>query len=154
MKPYLLGFDIGTLSAKGVLTDRKGCVLAEAGIPHDIIREASGWTEHRPRQDYWEKFVSITRTLLDQSGVEAEKIAAIGIDGLVPTMLPVDGEGEALRNAVLYLDNRAVKELEEANRILTEPVSLEQVVPKMMWFRDHEPELTQEPVRSPCPTAM
>ncbi len=144
MKRVLLGFDIGTLSSKGVLVDLEGTVLAEAGIAHEIIREASGWAEHRPREDYWEKFVAIVGMLLDRSGVDPHDIGAIGVDGLVPTMLPVDGNGEALRNAVLYLDNRAVGQLEEANGILSEPISLEQVVPKMMWFRDHEPELYEK----------
>ncbi len=141
MERYLLGFDVGTQSAKGIIVDLEGKVIAEASISYSIQRPQAGWAEHSPEKDYWETFTDICRVMLSDSGINPKLIQAIGIDALVPTMMAVDEQGNPLRNAMLFVDNRAIKQLEEANTILENQISLEKVVPKILWFKENEPEL-------------
>lgn len=140
MKEYLLGFDIGTQSAKGVLIDLEGEIVAEMSVPYQILRPQASWAEHDPEKYYWQSFIDITKSLLDQSSIDPKQIRAIGVDALVPTMMAVDEDNKAIRNAMLFIDNRAVEELEWANERLPENISLEKVLPKILWFKKHEPK--------------
>lgn len=139
MGEYLLGYDIGTQSAKGILVDTAGTPVSRATRPCEILRPFPGWAEHDPDATYWGSFRQITRELIRTSGVDPRQIRAIGIDAMVPSMLPVDRQGRAVSRALLYSDNRAVRELEEANRILGTRMSLEKVVPKILWYRQNDP---------------
>jgi xylulokinase len=144
MSDYLLGFDIGTQSAKGMILDYSGRVVAEAVKPHLIQRPQAGWAEHDPEANYWESFKEITQSMLEESGIDAKDIKAIGVDALVPTMMAVDENDVALRNSILFIDNRAVKQLDEANEKLASKISLEKVVPKILWFKENEPDLYEK----------
>lgn len=53
------------------------------------------------------------KNLLQQSGVEPEKIACVGGSTLGADCLPVDKDGHPLRKAILYgIDARCVEEME------------------------------------------
>lgn len=137
----LLGVDIGTLGSKGVITDLGGQVLAEAFQEHDVIHPCPGWAEHDPERDWWDDFVKISQGLLAQSRVRASDIAAINVSGLVPNMAPTDADGVPLRNAILYSDNRAVEEIRHINDLMGTALTSENITPKILWFRRHEPQL-------------
>lgn len=144
MSDYLFGFDIGTQSAKGMILDCSGNIIAEAVKPHEILRPHAGWAEHDPETNYWESFKELSKSMLDESGINASDIKAIGVDALVPTMMAVDDNDMALRNSILFIDNRAVKQLDEANAKLETKISLEKVVPKILWFKENEPDLYEK----------
>ena len=36
MSKYFMGIDIGTFSSKGVVTDEKGGIVAQASVPHGM----------------------------------------------------------------------------------------------------------------------
>ncbi len=113
MRAYL-GIDIGTFEAKGVLVDGDGAVLASAARPHKMLSPQPGWAEHRPIEDWWKAFSSIARELMEQSKVAPSDIKAIGTSAIGPCMLPLDGAGEPLMNAVLYsVDGRATREIDD-----------------------------------------
>jgi xylulokinase len=60
----LLGVDIGTYSAKGVLCAPDGEVLAQATIEHGLSLPRPGWAEHDADAIWWGEFVGLTRQLL------------------------------------------------------------------------------------------
>ena len=91
MKAYL-GIDIGTFESKGVLVDGAGRILASAAQPHKMLVPQPGWAEHRPQEDWWADFTTISRTLLAESGVSPAEVKAVGTSAIGPCMLPVDGE--------------------------------------------------------------
>jgi len=109
---YTLGVDIGTYETKGVLVDAGGAILAEARTPHDMIVPRPGWAEHRAQQDWWGDFVTVTRALLADSGIDPAAVAAVACSAIGPCMLPVDAKGAPLMNGVLYgVDTRAMDEV-------------------------------------------
>ncbi|MEW6308802.1 MAG: FGGY family carbohydrate kinase [Bacillota bacterium] len=138
MRHLFLGLDIGTLGTKGTLADASGQVLARHYVEHPVIRPRPGWSEHEPAA-WWDDVCAVTRNLL-QGAVEPAHIGGICVSGLTPCVGLVDSDGNLLRNGILYSDNRAVRELDEVNALLPEPITLELVVPKLLWLKRHEPE--------------
>ncbi|HTW26953.1 MAG TPA: FGGY family carbohydrate kinase [Acetobacteraceae bacterium] len=146
-----LGIDIGTFESKGVLVSDQGQVLAQAARPHRMLVPQPGWAEHRPQQDWWDDLAAISRELLDKTRVPPAEVKGVGVSAIGPCMLPVDADGHALMNAVLYgVDTRAVAEIEElTRRIGTEALlrecgvtlTTQSVGPKILWLRRHRPEI-------------
>jgi xylulokinase len=148
---YTLGLDIGTYESKGVLADVTGRIVAIASAPHQMLVPQPGWAEHRAEQDWWHDFTTITQALIAQSGINPKDIACVACSAIGPCMLPVDGEGNPLMNAVLYgVDNRAVAEVAELTARIGEDVILKRcgnaltsqsVGPKILWLKRQRPEL-------------
>jgi xylulokinase len=148
---YFLGIDVGTFESKGAIVDGSGNIVAAASRPHKMLVPQPGWAEHRPKQDWWGDFCFIAKRMLAESRIDPKSIRAIGASAIGPCMLPVDGNGEALSNAVLYgVDNRAVVEIEELNaeiggdRILDRcgnALTTQSVGPKILWLRKNRPDL-------------
>ena len=115
--------------------------------------------EHDPNEDWWGDFVFITRKLLADSAIDPVDIRAIGCSAIGPCMLPVDGDGRALMNGVLYgVDNRAASEVDELTAKIGEDVLLQRcgnaltsqsVGPKILWLKRHRPDLSREDGKDP-----
>ncbi len=154
---YTLGVDIGTFESKGVLVDAHGTVIASAAAPHQMIVPRPGWAEHRADADWWGDFVTITRALLADSGIDPARIAAIACSAIGPCMLPVDGNGAPLMNGVLYgVDTRASAEIDTLNAAIGEEVILarcgnaltsQSVGPKILWLKNNHPEIYAKTAR-------
>lgn len=146
-----LGIDIGTYASKGVLADTDGQIVAQAERPHEMMVPRPGWAEHDPDEDWWGDFVYLARTLLSESGVDPESIMAIACSAIGPCMLPVDEDGNALMNGVLYgVDNRAAAEVDELTAAIGKDVLLQRcgnaltsqsVGPKILWLKRNRPEI-------------
>jgi xylulokinase len=59
----LVGLDVGTSSAKGLVIDETGAVLAEAERPYPLSSPRPGWAEQDP-DDWW----AAAATVLDELG--------------------------------------------------------------------------------------
>jgi xylulokinase len=146
----LLGIDIGTSSSKGVLCTPEGEILSTVTLEHETSFPRPGWVEHDPETIWWGEFVSICRQLLS-GRYTGEDVGAVGVSAIGPCMLPVDASGAPLRPAVLYgIDTRATEEIawlyqtfgeEEIFRLGGMPLSSQAVGPKILWLRNHEPEI-------------
>ena len=150
MQRYVIGIDVGTYSAKGVLVDARGTIHAEHTVEYELSMPRPGWAEHDADDVWWSSLTTITQALIDKGGVPAERIAAIGASAIGITMLPLDRNGRPLRPSILYgIDTRCWREIEEIEDALgTEAVlersgklSTQSLGPKLLWFKKHEPEL-------------
>ncbi|QEU96778.1 sugar kinase [Streptomyces kanamyceticus] len=146
----LLGIDIGTSSAKGVLTRTDGTLVAEARREHATATPRPGWFEHDADAVWWDDFRSLARELTAQVPA-GESLAAVGVSGIGPCVLPADARGRPVRAAILYgVDTRAVDEITEQNerygpeeiiRRCGSPLTSQAIGPKLAWLRRHEPEV-------------
>jgi xylulokinase len=148
MGDLLLGVDIGTSSSKGVLVRPDGTIIATTQRPHQLSLPRPGWAEHDGEAVWWADFVAIARELATH---ESGRIAAVGVSGIGPAVLPVDEAGRSLRPAILYgIDTRATGEVDE----LTERFGPDAILarggtlltsqaagPKLAWIRRHEPDV-------------
>lgn len=151
---HYLGIDIGTFESKGVLVDQHGTVVAQAARPHRMLVPQAGWAEHDPDQDWWGDFCFLSKKLIVDSGVDPKTIRSVGASAIGPCMLPVDVEGNALMNGVLYgVDTRAAHEIDALNADLGEAKILERcgnaltsqsVGPKILWLKNNRPEIWEK----------
>ncbi|MFJ2770938.1 FGGY-family carbohydrate kinase [Streptomyces sp. NPDC087300] len=144
----LLGIDIGTSSSKGVLTRTDGTLVAQAQREHGTATPRPGWFEHDADGVWWDDFRSLARELTRQVPA-GEALAAVGVSGIGPCVLPADERGRPVRAAILYgVDTRAVEEIaeqterygaEEIIRRCGSPLTSQAIGPKLAWLRRHDP---------------
>ena len=146
MSALLLGVDIGTASSKGVLVQADGSIVATATRAHSVSMPRPGWVEQDAQAVWWADFVAISQEL---TATVPEPVAAVGVSGLGPCLLPVDGQNRPLRPAILYgVDTRAQVEIEELTQVLGTQEILQRcgsvltsqaIGPKLAWLRRNEP---------------
>lgn len=148
MSELLLGIDIGTASSKAVLTRPDGEIVARASRDHSTASPRPGWFEHDAEAVWWADIVALSHELLPSTEGE---LAALGVSGIGPCLLPCDAQDKPLRPAILYgVDTRAETEVEEltallgADEILSRggsALSSQSLGPKLAWLRRHEPDI-------------
>ncbi|MFD2471474.1 FGGY-family carbohydrate kinase [Amycolatopsis silviterrae] len=146
----VLGVDIGTYEAKGVLVRADGHIVAQHRRPHRVTVPAPGFLEHDPETVWWQGFITVATALLAESGLSAMDIAAVAVSGIGPCVLPIDAGGNPLRGAILYgVDARAEEQIAQLNdalgpvEVLRSGTSLtsQSAGPKVNWIEQHEPEV-------------
>ncbi|HWR66814.1 MAG TPA: FGGY-family carbohydrate kinase [Bellilinea sp.] len=151
MDQKIIAFDLGTGGNKALLYDAAGKCLTSAFVPYATHYPQVGWHEQRP-QDWWAAVVESTRQLLAKSKVDRDSIAGIGISGHSLGAVPVDAEGNLLREFTpIWSDIRAQEEVQEFFKSV-DPVEWYTTtgngfpaacytVFKVMWYRRHEPQM-------------
>lgn len=138
----LIGIDIGTSGTKALLIDEQGVVLRQASAEYPLSSPQPGWSEQNP----WDWRRALHQCLLDLGERNPD---AIGLTGQMHGSVFLDAEGEVVRPALLWNDQRTAAECDEIDRV----VGVENVrritcnppmtgfqLPKVLWLRHHEPE--------------
>lgn len=147
---YLLGMDCGTTNIKAIILGEDGTVVAEASRPSKFMNPGPNMQE-QDANEWWSNTVEIFRSLTEQAGHDiVKRIRGISVSSHTVTMLPVDAEGNPLRNAMTYQDNRSAEEL----HYIVDTIGFDRFVKivggqpavaflpnKILWFKKHEPEL-------------
>jgi xylulokinase len=142
-----LGIDIGTSALKAVLVDADERVMAEAAAPLDTSRPFPGASEQEP-EAWWLATLEVLDLLRRAAPGPYAQIAGLGLSGQMHAVVPVDGDGRALRPAILWNDGRAVAECRALAAGVPEIGSVAGVppmpglgAPKLKWLSTHEPEM-------------
>jgi xylulokinase len=151
MEKKIISFDLGTGGNKAYMYDSEGNCLASAFVAYTTQYPQVGWHEQRP-MDWWNAVVESTRQLMKSSGVKKDEITCIGISGHSLGAVPVDKDGNLLRDETpIWSDIRAQEEVEEFFRKIDPdewylttgngfPAACYTVF-KVMWYKKHEPVL-------------
>jgi xylulokinase len=148
----LLGIDVGTGGTRAVLIDSKGRIITSATVEHvPFASPRTGWAEQEP-QDWWRASAAAVRAVLSSEGVRPEEIDAVGLSGQMHGAVLLDERDEVVRPAIIWCDQRT----ETQCRALTDKVGADRLIeltcnpaltgftlPKMLWVREHEPEIWQ-----------
>ena len=146
---FVLGIDASTTATKAVLMDETGVVrgVGTAEYSYDIPQPM--WSEQDPAL-WWDGTVSAVRSVLGSTGVRADEIAAVGLTGQMHSLVLLDAADAVLRPAILWNDQRTSAEC-DLIRATVGPERLIQITgndaltgftaPKLVWVREHEPEL-------------
>lgn len=102
----LLGLDIGTTAMKTALYDEKGNLLALSTQEYTLITPEINVVEEK-EEVYWEAFCSGLSELKQQVTMSRDDEIAMGISAQGETLFFLDENGKSLRNAIVWLDNRA-----------------------------------------------
>jgi xylulokinase len=144
-----IGIDIGTTSTIGILIDTEGRTLALASRPTDLHSEHPGWAEEDPEQ-WWRNACAVTRELLQRSGRQGRDIAAVGVTGMLPAVVLLDGADRLLRRSIQQSDGRTGREVAELGaevdpaafvRRTGNGINQQLVAAKLRWLERHEPEV-------------
>ena len=149
----LLGVDIGTYSAKGVLCTPGGDVLRTHTIEHDLSVPKPGWAEHDADTVWWGGFTAICQALLTHP-FSGDDIGAVAVSAIGACLLPVDDQDRPLRPGILYgIDTRATEEIVFLNDRFGEhalfdlggmALTSQAIGPKILWLRRNEPEVWEQ----------
>lgn len=146
----LLGIDIGTTALKAVVLDPAGGIVAQATRPHTLRSLHAGWAEMDPHE-WWATTQAACRELTARVG--AERIAAVGVTGMVPAMVALDGTMQPLRASIQQNDARALAEVADVRALIGDAASLavtggvvsqQQIGPRWRWVQRHEPEIAAQ----------
>jgi xylulokinase len=154
MATLLLGIDIGTTATKGILLHPERGIVAEKEAAVTLRSSQPGWAEEDPA-DWWANVGQVTRACLAQAGAEAGDVAAVGVSGMVPTLILLDDVGQVLRPSIQQNDARAAREIQELqDRVDRDDVlartgsaiTQQSIGPKILWLRRHEADILQRAV--------
>ena len=139
-----LGIDIGTRESKGVLVDGKGKILAMEAIGHAVDNPQPGWFSQDADVIWWGDFCRLCKLLMTNAEISASEIGCVGLSALGCDCVPVDRDGKALCEAILYgIDSRSQGEIEwalkkygeDAQKIFGHAPCSSDVAPKLCGLR-------------------
>jgi len=102
----ILAIDQGTTSSRAILFDAAGKALATAQQEFAQHYPDDGWVEHDP-EDIWSTTLDVCRQTIGAPGIDAKRIAAIGITNQRETTVVWErSTGKALYHAIVWQDRR------------------------------------------------
>jgi xylulokinase len=143
----LIGLDVGTSGCKAVVFDEDGALLAMGLREYPVLLPQPGWAE-QDIEAVWELALESMGEAIARAGVR--EVAAIGLSVHGEAVTPVDASLQPLRPTILGMDTRTDAQNEWLRerfgaRTLFEctgmPVHTINTLPKLLWIREHEPEV-------------
>ena len=106
MSHYILAFDQGTTSSRAIVFDTHGNRLGMGQEEFAQHFPQDGWVEHEP-EDLWQSSLRSARQALQQAGLTADELLAIGITNQRETTLIWNRQtGIPLYRAIVWQDRR------------------------------------------------
>ena len=75
---FIIGIDQSTQGTKALLFDHEGKRILREDTPHRQLVNEKGWVSHDPDEIYKNTVKTVVR-LMERSGIDRGKVAAIGI---------------------------------------------------------------------------
>lgn len=152
----ILALDQGTTSSRAILFDTAGRAVGVAQREFTQYYPQGGWVEH-DAEEVWQSQLAVAREVLQQQGMTANDVAAIGITNQRETTLLWDrSTGEPLHRAIVWQDRRTADYCEQlieaghAERIAQRTglvVDAYFSATKIRWLLDHVPHARERAER-------
>ena len=105
----VMAFDQGTTSSRAILFDHSGSIVGVAQREFEQHYPQSGWVEH-DANEIWKTQLAVGREVLEQTGVSAQDVVAIGITNQRETTVVWDRTtGQPIANAIVWQDRRTAE---------------------------------------------
>lgn len=145
---YVLAYDLGTTGNKATLFKSDGKLIASSFHPYDTYFPNINWVEQDPNQ-WWKSVEITTHELLEKTKIGADEIKAVSFSGQMMGVVPIDQNGNLLRSAIIWADQRSVKQVLRLEEIGNDKVYLitgsritpTYFGPKIAWIKDNQPEI-------------
>jgi xylulokinase len=141
--PYVLGIDLGTTTCRCAIFDLDGNEIAAAYCENLVSYPRPLWAEVEP-ESWWRCVVQVLREALAASGVDAASIAGVGLSGLMHAPVLLDGNGQPLAPAMLWMDQRCAPQCEAMRHESMERaplLSTSVTAPKLRWLAEYMPDV-------------
>ena len=148
---YFIGIDASTTATKALLIDEQGDVVAVAATEYGYETPRPLWSEQDPDL-WWNGAVLSIRRVLAESGIDPGEVQGIGLTGQMHGLVLLDGDGQVLRPAILWNDQRTGAQCDEIRRRLGKHRLIEITgndaltgftAPKILWVQENEPDIWQ-----------
>jgi xylulokinase len=147
---YLIGVDAGTTSFKAAVFNENGRMIASHGISYRLLMPEAGIVEYQA-EGYAKVLHDVLHAIFEKSGISPQDVLGISIDSQGETLICLDKQGQPLRNAIVWLDNRAVREA----GVISEAFGVQKVYEttgqpeiaatwpacKILWLKNHQPDI-------------
>lgn len=147
---YILAHDLGTTGDKATLFDAaSGEAVASAFQDYETDYVRPNWAE-QDAADWWRAVGQSTRELLASSDVSPGEIGVIGFSGMMNGALAVGTDGDPLRSAIIWADQRATAEadfladrcgFERIYRLTGHRPGASYTAAKTLWIQRHQQEI-------------
>ncbi len=143
----IIGLDIGTTGCKAIVFDQDGEILGQAAREYAVLTPRPDWAEQDAEEVWHLAWAALSEAV---AAVKDDPPVALAISCQGEAVIPVDGEGRALRPAILGMDTRTGAEngwLAEqfgAKELFSRtgmPVNTVNTLPKLLWLQRHEPDI-------------
>jgi xylulokinase len=143
----LLGLDIGITGCKAVAFSVTGEMLAQSYCEYPLYQPHPGWMELDP-VEVWDAVRGVIRRVT--AAIPGDPVRALSISTHGESVLPLDGQGRPLYRFITAIDTRAGEQTrwwgerlgkERLFRITGMPLHPMYTVNKLMWLRQHEPDI-------------
>uniref|UniRef100_H3AH81 FGGY carbohydrate kinase domain containing n=1 Tax=Latimeria chalumnae TaxID=7897 RepID=H3AH81_LATCH len=146
---YYVGIDVGTASVRAALVDQFGVVVAQA---EQVLQIWEPQTDHyeQSSNDIWNACCTVTKKVVQ--GIHTGQVRGIGFDATCSLVvldkdfcpLAVNVDGVNNRNVVMWMDHRAVSQVDRINRtnhavlkFVGGVMSVEMQPPKLLWLKEN-----------------
>ncbi|MCA9975560.1 MAG: xylulokinase, partial [Anaerolineales bacterium] len=109
---YFIGIDSSTTATKALLMAADGQVVGVASSSYDYETPQPLWSEQRPEL-WWTATANSIRQLLADTGIDPAAVKGIGLTGQMHGLVLLDKDGQVLRPALLWNDQRTGAECDE-----------------------------------------
>lgn len=150
MSELILGIDVGTTSLKAAVFDHEGVQKASAVVEYSLLTPQPNIVE-APCGIYMDSIVKCMEVIRSGGAVDTRDVTAVGFSVQGETLCLLDEAGQPLKNAIVWMDNRAGEQAEKLRAHfgdelcyqVTGQVSFEACWPaaKLLWVKENEPEL-------------
>ena len=143
---YFLGIDSGTSGVKALVISEKGDVVGVGYKECDLITPRPGWVEQNPL-DWWTACKYAISEAVSKSG-QGKNIIGIGLSGQMQGTTLMDDNMNPIGNCLIWLDQRAVAEVEEIESNIDRKLMLATTAsycltsywaPKLVWIKKNKP---------------
>jgi xylulokinase len=145
---HVIGIDVSTTATKALVIDERGSVVSVGTSSYDYDVPHPMWTEQDPSL-WWDATIGAIGHVLDRSRVEPSDILAVGLTGQMHGSVLLDRDGDVIRPAILWNDQRTAAECDEIRRRVGRERLIEVTgndaltgftSPKLLWVANHEPK--------------
>jgi D-xylulose kinase len=146
MTALVLAIDAGTTGVRSMFFDRAGNVAAKAYLEYDSVFPHPSWVEQRSA-DWWKKSCETIHQCIKQGNISPEHVVGISVTNQRETVVPIDLDGNPLRNAIVWQDRRTVPQCNwihnqvppaEAYSITGLTIDPYFTAPKILWIHENE----------------
>lgn len=152
----LIGIDVGTSGTRAIVTDEEGAIRSSASFEYPLYTPKPLWSEQDP-SDWWKAAAQAVKAAVEKAGVKPSSVDGIGLTGQMHGLVILDGNGNALRRAILWNDQRTSAECDEITEragglealigLVKNPALTGFTAPKILWVRRNEPEVFKRAAR-------
>jgi len=153
-KENVLAIDVGTQSVRALAFDPRGNLIDSVRLvyPEPYKSPRPGWAEQEPGL-YWRYLSESCRRLWAKGTVDRDSLAAVAVTYQRSTIINLAANGDPLRPAIVWLDQRRARKLPSVGPLLSALFSIAglagtlryaQAESEANWIRENQPSVWQK----------